>query len=131
MLDNCYGKIFCQTRYPILALPNHYQGIVHNRSGYINETTLMVALLHIIEQNPNMTIRKQGEFLSFRLFDNQTEIVTDRGVLYISQKVLFLLGPYVKNSAHLLNFDLNITLWELPIYSFRRLSTATQLPTEH
>jgi hypothetical protein len=117
-----------QIRYPTFTFPHQYQGIFHNQSGYINVTTLMMALLHIINQNPNIMLRQQEEFLSLNL-DNQTQIITDRSVLYASRKVLFVPGPYAKNISHLLNFDLNITLWELPIYYFRRLPNATPFPT--
>ena len=87
-----------------------------------------MALLRIISQNPNIILRQQEEFLSLNL-GNQTEIVTNHGVLYASRKVLFVPGPYAKNLSHLLNFDLNITLWELPVYYFRLLPNATEFPT--
>ena len=117
-----------QMRYPTFTLPRQYQGIFHNQSGYINVTTLMMALIRIIAQNPYITLRQEEEFLSLAL-DNQTQIVTDRGALYASRKVLFVPGPYAKNISRLLNFDLNITLWELPVYYFRRLPNSTTFPT--
>jgi hypothetical protein len=112
-----------------LTLPNHYQGIFHNQSGYINATTLMIALFRIIDQNPNITIREQENVLSFELFDNESQLVTDRGVLYASRKIIFLPGTSLNNLSYLLNLDFNLILWELPIYYFRRLPMATQLPT--
>ncbi|CAF4820775.1 unnamed protein product [Rotaria sp. Silwood1] len=117
-----------QTRYPMFSFPRQYTGIFHNQSGYINVTRLMNGLLRFIDQKPNIIIREQEEFLSLHLFDNQTQLVTDRGVLYASRKVLFIPGPYVKNVSRLLNFDLNVTLWELPVYYFRLRSTVTRLP---
>jgi glycine/D-amino acid oxidase-like deaminating enzyme len=117
-----------QTRYPMFTFPRQYEGIFHNRSGYINVTMLMMALLRIIARDPNIIIRQQERFLSLQLND-QTKVVTDRGVLHASRKVLFVPGPHVKNISRLLNFDLNITLWELPVYYFRRLPNVTRLPT--
>jgi glycine/D-amino acid oxidase-like deaminating enzyme len=117
-----------QMRYPAFSFPPQYQGIFHQQSGCINVSTLMTALLRILSRNSNVTIREQEEFLSLKL-NNQIEILTNRGVLYASRKVLFVPGPYAKNISHLLNFNLNVTLWELPIYYFRLLPNATQLPT--
>jgi glycine/D-amino acid oxidase-like deaminating enzyme len=117
-----------QMRYPTFSFSHQYQGIFHQQSGYINVSTLMIALLRIISQNSNIIIRQQEEFLSLKL-SNQTEIITNRGTLYASRKVLFVPGPYAKNISRLLNFDLNITLWELPTYYFRLLPNATQFPT--
>jgi glycine/D-amino acid oxidase-like deaminating enzyme len=118
-----------QTRYPMFTFSPQHQGIFHNQSGYINVTMLITALLRIIAQNPNIVIRQQEEFLSLKLVDAQTQIITNRGVLHASRKVLFVPGPYVKNVSHLLNFNLNATLWELPIYYFRRLPTTARFPT--
>ncbi len=117
-----------QMRYPTFSFSQEYQGIFHQQSGYINLSTLMVALLRILSQNSNVFIRQQEEFLSLKL-NNQTQIVTNRGILYASRKVLFVPGPYAKNISQLLNFNINITLWELPIYYFRLLTNATQFPT--
>lgn len=117
-----------QKRYPAFSFPPQYQGIFHQQSGWINVTTLMTALVRIISRTPNIVIREQEEFLSLKL-NNQTEILTNRGLLYASRKVLFVPGPYAKYVSDLLKFDLNITLWELPIYYFRLLPNATQLPT--
>jgi hypothetical protein len=89
---------------------------------------LMVALVRIIAQNPNIIIREQEQFLSLKL-DNQTHVVTDRGVLRASRKVLFVPGPNAKHVSRLLNFDLNVISWELPIYYFRLLPNANRLPT--
>ncbi|CAF3920416.1 unnamed protein product [Rotaria sp. Silwood1] len=117
-----------QARYPTFTFSRQHQGIFHNQSGYINVNTLMLALVRIIAQNPNIIIREQEQFLSLKL-DNQTQIVTDRGVLRASRKVLFVPGPYAKHVSRLLNFDLNITLWELPVYYFRLLPNANRFPT--
>jgi len=112
----------------MFTFSSQYQGIFHNQSGYINVTMLMIGLLRIIDQNPNIIIRQEEEFLSLKLH-NQIQILTNRGVLHASQKVLFVPGPYIKNISRLLNFDLNVTLWELPVYYFRRLPNAPQFPT--
>jgi monoamine oxidase/glycine/D-amino acid oxidase-like deaminating enzyme len=118
-----------QIRYPIFTLPINYQGIFHNQSGYVNITMLMIGLLRIIDQNANIIIREQEQLLSFRLFDNQSQIITDRGILTASRKVLILPGSYIKNVSKLFNLNLNVKLWELPLYYFRRLPIATRLPT--
>ncbi|CAF3771139.1 unnamed protein product [Rotaria sordida] len=115
-------------RYPTFSFPLQYQGIFHHQSGYINMNTLTIALLRIISQKRNIIIRQQEEFLSLKL-NNQTEITTNRGILYASRKVLIVPGPYTKNISHLFNFHLDITLWELPIYYFRLLPNATRFPT--
>ncbi|CAF1285717.1 unnamed protein product [Rotaria sordida] len=115
-------------RYPTFSFPLQYQGIFHHQSGFINMNTLTIALLRIISQKRNIIIRQQEEFLSLKL-NNQTEITTNRGILYASRKVLIVPGPYTKNISHLFNFHLDITLWELPIYYFRLLPNATRFPT--
>ncbi|CAF2701584.1 unnamed protein product [Rotaria sp. Silwood2] len=115
-------------RYSAFTFPTHYQGIFHSHSGYINVKALFIALRRIISLNPNIVIRENEEFISLKL-DNQTQIITDRGTLYASQKVLFVPGSYAKNISDLFNFYLNITLWEIPIYHFRLLSNSTQIPT--
>ena len=117
-----------QMRYPTLSFSQEYQGIFHQHSGYINVKTLMVALRRILSQNSNVFIREQEEFVSLNI-TNQTEIITNYGRLFATRKVLFVPGPYAKNISHLLNLNLNLTLWELPIYYFRLLTNATQLPT--
>ncbi|CAF1007962.1 unnamed protein product [Rotaria sp. Silwood1] len=115
-------------RYPMFTFSHQYVGIFDNQSGYINVTMLMIALLRIIDQNPNIIIREQEEFLSLKLFNNCTQLITDRGILHASRKVLFIPGSSVENVSHLLNIDLNITLWKVPIYYFRHSSSFTQLP---
>jgi hypothetical protein len=117
-----------QIRYPTFSFSKQSQGTFHHQSGYININTLMVALLRILSQNSNIFIREHEEFLSLNL-NNQTEIITNRGILYASRKVLFVPGPYAKNISHLLDLNIKITLWELPIYYFRLLPNATQFPT--
>ena len=114
-------------RYPTFSFPHECVGIFHRQSDYINVNALMKALLRILSRKSNVIIRQQEEFLSLKL-NNQTQIVTNRGALF-SRKVLFTVGPYAKNMSRLLNFDLNITLWELPIFYFRLLPNATQFPT--
>lgn len=117
-----------QTRYGTFRFPQGYEGIFHNQSGYINVTMLMISLLRLVNQNPNISIRQNEEFLSLQLLDNKTQLVTDRGILYASGKVLFIPGPYAKNISKILNLNLNIKLWELPTYYFRSLPTLTRLP---
>ncbi len=89
---------------------------------------MIMGLLRIINQNENIFIREKEEFLSLN-FDNETKVVTDRGVLYASRKVLFVPGPYTKNVSHLLNFDLNIKLREFLIYYFVRFPNFTLFST--
>jgi hypothetical protein len=117
-----------QSRYPILLFPPLSECIFHNQSGYINVTTLMMGLLRIINQNENNLIQEKEEFLSLN-FDNETKVVTDRGVLYASRKVLLVPGPYTKNVSHLINFDLNIKLRKFPIYYFGGFPNGTLFPT--
>jgi len=112
----------------MFTYPRQYEGIFHNQSGYINVTMLITALLRIIAQDPNIIIRQQERFLSLKLND-QIQVVTDRSVLHASRKVLFVPGSRIKNIARLLNFDLNIILWEQSVYYFRRLPTVIELPT--
>ncbi|CAF2956583.1 unnamed protein product [Rotaria sp. Silwood2] len=117
-----------KTRYPMFTFPHQYEGIFYNQSGYINVTALMIALLRIIDQNPNIIIREHEEFLSLQLFNNQTQLITDRGILYASRKVLFIPGPSINNVSRLLNFNLNVIVWKLPIYYFRHSSSINRLP---
>ena len=119
-----------QNRYPFLTLPNDYEGIFDRQSGFVNVTQLTQSLLAYISEQPNIVIREQEEFLSFRLLNNGTSvIITDRGVLSASKRVVFLPGSYVKNVSELLNLDLPVTLWELPVFHFRRLASVTRSPT--
>ncbi|UJR11293.1 hypothetical protein I4U23_015474 [Adineta vaga] len=79
-------------------LKQRYQGMFHNQSGYINVTLLRKSLLEIVRQHPNIILHDHEEFLSLKLVAlNRTEIITDRGILYASKKVLFVPGPYAKN----------------------------------
>ncbi|CAF1283605.1 unnamed protein product, partial [Rotaria sordida] len=117
-----------QTRYPFFKFAPHYQGLLHSQSGYINVTTLINALLRIIEQNPRIILRQNEEFLSIDK-TNYTHIVTSRGSIRVKHKTLFIPGPFVKNVSRLLGFDLNVTLWEMPYVNFRLRPNATQIPT--
>jgi glycine/D-amino acid oxidase-like deaminating enzyme len=117
-----------QTRYPFFKFSSNYQGLFHSQSGYINVTTLMNALLRIIEQNPRITLRQNEEFISIDKI-NYTHIVTSRGSIRVKHKTLFVPGPFAKNISHLLGFDLNITIWEMPYVNFRLRPNATQIPT--
>ena len=47
-----------QMRYPTFTYPRQDQGIFHNQSGYINMTTLMMALLRIIVCDIRIPISK-------------------------------------------------------------------------
>ena len=118
-----------QSRFPLLNFPNDYHGIFDRQAGYINITQLAQALLRLIGANPNIVVREEEEFLSFRLYNNRSEIITDRGVLSTPGKVLFLPEAYVKNVSQLLNFDVNVELWELPFFHFRLLSNTSRSPT--
>ncbi|CAF3396529.1 unnamed protein product, partial [Rotaria sp. Silwood2] len=117
-----------QVRYPFFKFAPHYQGFSHSESGYINVTSLMNALLHIIAQNPRITLRQNEEFLSIDK-TNYTHILTSRGSVRAEHKVLFIPGPFAKNISHLLDFDLNATLWEMPFVTFRLRPNATKIPT--
>ena len=117
-----------QMRYPTFSFSQQSQGIFHHQSGYINVNALIVALLRILSHNSNIIIREQEEVLSLTL-NNQTQIVTNHGTLSASRKILFVPSSYAKNMFHLLNLNINITFWELPVYYFRLLPNATQLPT--
>ncbi|CAF0790255.1 unnamed protein product [Adineta steineri] len=117
-----------QARFPFFKFAPHYQGLLHSQSGYINVTTLINALLRIIEQNPKITIRQNEQFLSIDKI-NYTDIVTSRGSIHVKKKILFVPGPFAKNIADLLDFNLNVTLWEMPYVNFRLRPNATQIPT--
>jgi glycine/D-amino acid oxidase-like deaminating enzyme len=117
-----------QSRYPFFKFTPNYQGLFHSQSGYINVTTLMNALLNIIAKNPRITIRQNEEFISIDKV-NYTHIITNRGSVRARQKTLFVPGPFAKNISHLLGFDLNVTLWEMPYVNFRLRPNATKIPT--
>ena len=114
--------------YPMFTLPYEYDGIFYNQSGYINVTTLISTLRRLIDQNSNITIREREQLLSLQINNNHTQLITTRGILYASRKVLFLPGSNAKNISHLLRINLNVSVWKLPIYYFRRLPGITQLP---
>ncbi|CAF4098048.1 unnamed protein product, partial [Adineta steineri] len=115
-------------RYPMFTLFREYEGIFHNQSGYINITTLMMSLLRLIDQNSNITIREHEELLSLQLLQDHVKLITNRGILHSSQKVILIPDANVKNISRLFNFDLNMSALKLPIYYFRRLSNFVRLP---
>ncbi|CAF1022356.1 unnamed protein product [Didymodactylos carnosus] len=119
-------------RFSSFTFQQQYEGLFHNKSGFINVTTLMKALYQIIIQTKHITIRENEQFLSV---DNSTlnytftRIITNRGSIIANNKVLFVPGPYAKNISLLLNFNLNLTLWEVPIFYFRLKVNNTKIPT--
>lgn len=119
-----------KNRYPIFTISEQYQGIYHNQSGYINTTSLRNACYQLLSKYPNIIIRDHEEFLSLKLnVLNKIQIQTNREIFFASNKVVFVPGPYARNMSHLFNIDLNITIWEMPIYYFRLLSNTTHYPT--
>ncbi|CAF0793817.1 unnamed protein product [Adineta steineri] len=115
-------------RYPMFTLIREYEGIFHNQSGYINITTLMMSLLRLIDQSSNITIREHEELLSLQLLQDHVKLITNRGILHSSQKVILIPDSNVKNISRLFNFDLNMRVLKLPIYYFRRLPNFVRLP---
>lgn len=118
-----------QTKYHFKNLPATYEGLFQKDGASINLKATLTTLYDLCQKSPYVTLEENSTVNAISSRSDSEFQVKVGDKTYTSNKLVLVPGPYVNEVTSLLNFNLDVTYWNMSSAYFKITDPSIQYPT--
>jgi glycine/D-amino acid oxidase-like deaminating enzyme len=117
-----------ESEYNFTNLPENYVGLFQAQGASINLRETIRTLIEINRRSDCVTLKSEAPATSIDHKKGKFHITTPLGV-FISPKLILVLGPYANSIFRMLRFDIEATYWNMTSAYFKVMDPKVTFPT--